>query len=148
MAFTVSNAPNGWLVCDGTSYLRSGTYFNLFDAIGTAYGAADGLYFNVPDLCGLFLWGWANGSSNDPDRSSRCALTFGGNTGDSIGSYQADVYESHTHVSAAVNYVGYHWTDNTGPYAAANAAQGSTTAASGGNETRPQNVYVMFCIKY
>lgn len=38
----------GWLVCDGSSVLRA-TYLALFEAIGTAYGAADGTHFNLPD---------------------------------------------------------------------------------------------------
>lgn len=42
-------APTGWLMCNGASYLRA-DYQDLFDVIGTAYGAADGTHFNVPDL--------------------------------------------------------------------------------------------------
>jgi microcystin-dependent protein len=47
-----STAPSGWVLCDGASYLRTGTYANLFAAIGTTYGAADGTHFNVPNLKG------------------------------------------------------------------------------------------------
>ena len=39
----------GWLVCNGASLLRSGKYANLFAALGTAYGAADGTHFSLPD---------------------------------------------------------------------------------------------------
>jgi microcystin-dependent protein len=46
-----SAAPTGFLLCDGTSYLRA-TYPALFTAIGTTYGAADGTHFSVPDLRG------------------------------------------------------------------------------------------------
>ncbi len=42
-----SSAPTGYLLCDGTSYLRA-TYAALFAVIGTAYGSADGTHFNVP----------------------------------------------------------------------------------------------------
>jgi|SRR5215470_2156583 len=57
MAYGGAAAPTGWLLCDGRSVLRS-DYPNLFAAIGTTYGAADGLHFSVPDLrgrvpCGL-----------------------------------------------------------------------------------------------
>ena len=44
-------APNGWLFCDGSSYLRS-SYPDLFAVIGTKYGSADGTHFNVPNLNG------------------------------------------------------------------------------------------------
>ena len=41
----------GWLLCDGTSYLRA-TYPNLFALIGTAFGSVDGTHFSVPDMRG------------------------------------------------------------------------------------------------
>jgi microcystin-dependent protein len=34
---------------DGTSYLRAGTYANLFASLGTIYGTVDGNHFNVRD---------------------------------------------------------------------------------------------------
>ncbi len=46
-----ATAPDGWLVADGSSYLRA-TYAELFTAIGTLHGAADGTHFNVPNLVG------------------------------------------------------------------------------------------------
>lgn len=46
-----SAAPSGWLLCDGSSKLRS-DFGGLFTAIGTAYGSVDGTHFNVPDLRG------------------------------------------------------------------------------------------------
>jgi microcystin-dependent protein len=46
-----SVAPSGWLLCQGQALPRSGAYADLFNAIGTAYGAGDGsTTFNVPDL--------------------------------------------------------------------------------------------------
>lgn len=46
--------PAGWLLCDGTSYLRA-TYPNLFNALGgisSLWGLPDGTHFNVPNLKG------------------------------------------------------------------------------------------------
>lgn len=51
-----SAAPTGWLLCDGTSYLRT-DYPALFAAIGTTYGAADGTHFNVPNAKGKVIVG-------------------------------------------------------------------------------------------
>lgn len=45
-------APAGWLLCDGTSYPRTGATLELFNAIGTRYGAIDGSSFSVPNLKG------------------------------------------------------------------------------------------------
>lgn len=49
--FAGAAAPTGWVLCDGTSYLRA-TYPVLFAAIGTTFGTADGTHFNVPDMRG------------------------------------------------------------------------------------------------
>ena len=49
-----SVAPTGWLLCLGTSVLRT-DYPNLFTAIGTNFGSVDGLHFNVPDMRGRVL---------------------------------------------------------------------------------------------
>jgi microcystin-dependent protein len=51
--FAGSAAPNGYLLCDGTSYTRT-AQAGLFAVIGTAYGAADSTHFNVPDMRGFF----------------------------------------------------------------------------------------------
>jgi microcystin-dependent protein len=56
--FAGAAAPSGWVLCDGTSYLRSGGGVDaLFAAIGTTYGAADGTHFNVPDFRGRAAFG-------------------------------------------------------------------------------------------
>jgi hypothetical protein len=53
-----STAPTNWLLCDGSAYARTGTYANLFTAIGTSFGSGDNsTTFNVPDLRGMFLRG-------------------------------------------------------------------------------------------
>lgn len=51
------NDLEGFIDCDGTAYQRS-TYQELFDVIGTTYGAGDGTNtFNVPDFRGRVAWG-------------------------------------------------------------------------------------------
>jgi microcystin-dependent protein len=51
MAYASTTAPTGWLLADGTSYLRA-TYPNLYGILGCSYVCADGTHFNVPDLRG------------------------------------------------------------------------------------------------
>lgn len=47
-----ANVPNGWLVCDGSAISRE-SYAELFNAIGTIWGAGDGsTTFNLPNLKG------------------------------------------------------------------------------------------------
>lgn len=58
MPFAGANAPDGWLLCDGSAVSRTGQYAALFAAIGTAYGAGDGsTTFNLPNLGGKFPMG-------------------------------------------------------------------------------------------
>ena len=55
--FAGSQAPEGFLVCNGGAISRS-TYRALFDVIGTTYGSGDGsTTFNLPNLTDRFLQG-------------------------------------------------------------------------------------------
>lgn len=49
-------APTNWLLCDGSAVSRT-TYNQLFDVIGTAYGAGNGsTTFNLPDSTGQIIY--------------------------------------------------------------------------------------------
>jgi microcystin-dependent protein len=61
MDFGGTTAPGGWLLCDGTSYLRT-DFPTLFAAISTNWGALDGTHFNVPDLRGRVPVGAGGGA--------------------------------------------------------------------------------------
>lgn len=62
--FFGTDAPDGWLLCDGAAVSRS-VYSNLFGRIGTTWGDGDGFStFNLPDLRQRFLLG---GVSTGPD---------------------------------------------------------------------------------
>jgi hypothetical protein len=153
-----TSSPSGFLICDGTSYLRS-NYPTLFAIIGTAFGAADSTHFNVPDFRGQFLRGVTGASSNDPDASSRTAMNTGGNTGNNVGSIQSDEFQSHNHgggdhihnISYRTSTVGPltpvigGFANNPGTYPT--NSSGTIISTQGGNETRPINAYVNFIIK-
>jgi len=146
-AYGGTTAPAGWLLCDGANVSRS-TYADLFAVIGTSFGAgsaSDTNTFTLPDLRGRFLRGVSAGSGNDPDAASRVASATGGNTGNAVGSYQTDDLESHTHG------VDQHATQNRCGSSACSVptvAVSGQSGATGGNETRPVNVYVNYIIKY
>jgi len=144
-AFAMPTAPTGWFACNGQAVSRL-TYADLFAAIGTMYGAGDGATtFNVPDYRGYFLRAWDNARGIDPDRDNRTPRPDG-TAGDNVGTQQADELETH-----------YHQTRNDGP--ATNGGSGgkgiadsysfnTATSNAGGNETRPKNINVLYCIKY
>ena len=146
MAYGGATTPEGWLMCDGTSYSQS-TYPDLFVAIGTAFGG-DGSNFNVPDFKGRFLRGVDfPATGRDPESGSRTFSASGGNTGDNVGSVQTDAFKSHQHtfgyeayVASGINRIGA--SNGTG------TIQQSAVAATGTTETRPINAYVNYIIKY
>lgn len=56
-SYAGSTAPTNWLICDGRAISRV-TYSDLFNAIGTTYGAGDGsTTFNLPNLKGRVITG-------------------------------------------------------------------------------------------
>lgn len=154
VAYGGGNAPAGWLLCDGTSVPRTGTYAALFTAIGTSFGTENGASFNVPDFRGRFLRGRDGGAGRDPDRTTRTAMNLGGALGDLVGSVQGHEFKSHSHNYATPGGTDGHpdggadrgshgyWYGNTG------LGLGGVTGLTGGNETRPVNAYVNYIIKY
>ena len=140
-------AGDNWVFCDGGALSRT-DYPDLFKAIGNSWGSGNGsTTFNVPDLRGMFMRGWSNDGNADPDKATRTATHTGGNTGNQVGSYQADQLVAHAHSYYDV----YDKIEAGGvSYAASNNDGARTydqTSSVGGNETRPRNVYVMYIIK-
>lgn len=83
----------------------------------------------------------------DPDNASRTAITTGGATTTGVGSFQDHDILSHTHnLKLSANLV-----SSTSANTAAVSSGGTGTANlivnTGGNETRPTNVYVNYIIK-
>ncbi len=144
IAWLTGTPPTGTLECDGSAISRT-TYATLFGVLGTTYGNGDGsTTFNLPDLRGYFLRGFDNGAGNDPDAASRTDRGDG-TTGDNVGTKQADELKSHTHTYGnSADNIGA--ASGTGVKDAENS-NSFTSGATGGNETRPKNVAVMFCIK-
>ena len=67
--FAASTAPTGFLKANGAAVSRT-TYAALFAITGTTYGVGDGsTTFNVPDLRGEFIRGWADDRAVDTGRA-------------------------------------------------------------------------------
>ena len=142
--FAMNSAPSGWLSCDGTAVSRT-TYSGLFSAVGTTYGTGDGsTTFNVPDLRGEFVRGLDNGRGVDSGRA--------------LGSAQADELEAHNHrvlgeTGGPIQGLGYETATFMGavmPGAAYTDSYGGLQHIedTGGTETRPRNIALLYCIKY
>ncbi len=149
-----TTSPAGYLLCNGASVLRA-DYPELFTAIGTAYGTADGTHFNVPDLRGYFLRGVDGATGRDTGAGARTALKTGGNTGDNVGSFQDDQFQGHSHMvpdnENAGTDVGVTYSLNRGNssiFAQGIGTLGSYGSPKVGSETRSKNVSVNYIIKY
>lgn len=161
MASASPSTPDGYLYCDGGSYLRA-DYPDLFNAIGTAYGAVDGTHFNVPDFRGFFLRGQSDSTGSDPDAGSRVASKVGGDSGDNIGSYQTDAFQGFVvgdgtyKVQTRNSYGGAGIGGAGGVYSSGIGGNSSDTFPMTGSygaprlstETRPVNVYVRYYIRF
>ena len=176
MAFggTKDKIPSGWVACDGRVLSRT-EFQGLYEVIGTAWGAGNSSStFHIPDMRGMFLRGVDEGANIDEDKNNRASLSSGGNTNNNVGSYQGETYKAHNH-GGRTGTAGKHkhkimngnnvltfgdregWstrflnqgevdagaelsTDNIGDHT-------HTISNDGGNETRPDNVYVYYIIK-
>jgi microcystin-dependent protein len=129
-AFAMNSTPSGWLAADGSNVNRT-TYAALFTAISTTYGAGDGsTTFALPDLRGYFVRG--SGTNGD------------GTAAGTFGEKQADELKSHTHTVE-----GFAATSTPGGATTINQTFGEKqTAATGGTETRPKNMAMLYCIKF
>ena len=139
---SANTAPSGWLICDGSPISRT-TYSDLYSIVGTTWGSGDGsTTFTIPDFRGWFMRGFDGGSGTDPDAGSRT----GGNV---IGSSQNEEFKSHYH-NWVVNRGGNGGTGR--PLAVGDSHNygnlGVNTDSRGGNETRPKNIALQYCIKY
>lgn len=154
ITWTTSTAPTNTLVCDGSAVSRT-TYAALFAVIGDDFGTGNGTTtFNLPDFRGRFLRGFANGSSNDPDRASRTDRGDG-TTGDAVGTKQGHAVQDHDHTrDTGTNYrvLGSAGSNSLDTVAGSNNnLEGTTGVISTGTnstETRPINIYVQYCIVY
>jgi microcystin-dependent protein len=148
MAFAGNNIPQGWLLCDG-SVVGVSTYPNLYNAIGTGWGAGTGTgTFHLPDLRGMFLRGWDGIAGNDPDKANRTAQHTGGQSGNNVGSVQMDEFKSHQHELGVESKIGSSSATNCFQVNGSNVTTSNGSSFKGGNETRPKNAYVKYLIKY
>lgn len=159
MAYAGANAPEGWVMCNGSEYDKEDDrYKALYNVITNTYGES-GSNFNVPDLRGVFPRGLDSGKGYDSGRL--------------LGSYQEDAFKSHNHSASSGNagahshsishwasdseggsgYVSMLWDDQQLVYKTfytswvGDHSHSVTVNSSGGAETRPKNIAVNYIIK-
>lgn len=148
MSFARPTAPQGWLVCDGSSQYVS-NYPALYSAIGTNFGGNGISTFSLPDLRGEFVRGWDDSRGVDTARA--------------WASSQSSANLAHTHtidVDVSCNYsqfivplpgggvLGEPSAENAIGAQTPTFSGTGTASSSGGTESRPRNVALLYCIKY
>lgn len=170
--------PSGYLECNGAAVSRvtyAALFALLGTTYGAGDGSTT---FNLPDYRGMFLRGWAHGSATDPDaasRTNRGDSTTGDNVGtkqaDAIKTHTNSIDPpstgtstdgSHSHGKQVL------YSQSNQAYLSSNASSPTNSASTtsdgshshsvdiaafnstytGGNETRPVNIYVMYIVKY
>lgn len=137
--FAGTVAPTGYLVMDG-SELSETTYANLFAAIGTAWNTTGGVGAPV-----------AGNFRLPPSQIGNLGLYKRGVgvTNGAVGTYQADVFKTHTH---SLPLYGHSTSSGVGQAEVSTSASfynnKTTTATGDATETRPRSITVLMCIKY
>lgn len=131
--FAGAFAPSGFLKENGAAVSRT-TYANLFNVIGTNYGAGDGsTTFNLPDSRGEFIRGVDDGRGVDPGRA--------------MFTWQDSDNKAHSHLFGATHNNSF-GLSATGIAGVSPGQVQYATASSGGSEARSRNVVRVMCIKY
>lgn len=100
VAYGGASAPDGWLLCDGAYYLAN-DFPDLYDVIGTTYGASGGAgTFNVPDFRGRDILGAGSGAGLTPRSRGD---TGGGETHQlTVSEMPAHTHTAHSHGAAGL----------------------------------------------
>ncbi|MBN2752087.1 MAG: tail fiber protein [Rhodospirillaceae bacterium] len=110
--FPYNYTPEGWLLCDGSTY-RIQEYSPLFAVIGITYGGDGRHFFNVPNLLGQSALGAGSGgiAPNMPT-----SIAVGSHYGSNTTTLSLAQMPPHTHqVHAAINPTLANYSDTPGP---------------------------------
>jgi hypothetical protein len=152
-----ATAPSGWVLCDGTSYARVGTYASLYAVVGTTFGSVDADHFNVPDMRGIF----ARGAGASGKLTNANSVAFSG----TLGTYQNDelqgfgLFGQYSNLASPLNANNYIQNNKVHPGFADGGSGVTPLNISGmlisdgngtprtGTETNPANLSLTYIIK-
>lgn len=140
IAVAYTRVPEGYIHCNGAAVSRT-TYANLFNKIGTTYGAGDGsTTFNLPNTVGKFLEGGV-------EAGTYYAAGLPNITGN-ISAFRNDISGAFAGSNNTNRYDG--WEDNGDEYAVSTSFDASRSNSIYGASTtvQPPAMTVIYCIKY
>ena len=140
IAVAYTGVPEGYMHCNGAAVNRT-TYVNLFNKIGTTYGAGDGsTTFNLPNTVARFLEGGIGAGTyyeaGLPNITGNISAFKSSISGAFVGSNNTNRYDG--------------WNDNEDEYAVSTSFDASRSSAIYGASTtvQPPAMTVIYCIKY
>lgn len=140
IAVAYTGVPKGYMHCNGAAVSRS-TYVNLFNKIGTTYGAGDGsTTFNLPNTVARFLEGGIGAGTyyeaGLPNITGNISAFKSSISGAFVGSNNTNRYDG--------------WNDNEDEYAVSTSFDASRSNSIYGASTtvQPPAMTVIYCIKY
>lgn len=140
IAVAYTGVPEGYMHCNGAAVNRT-TYVNLFNKIGTTYGAGDGsTTFNLPNTVARFLEGGIGAGTyyeaGLPNITGNISAFKSSISGAFVGSNNTNRYDG--------------WEDNKDEYAVSTSFDASRSNSIYGASTtvQPPAMTVIYCIKY
>ena len=140
IAVAYTGVPEGYMHCNGAAVNRT-TYVNLFNKIGTTYGAGDGsTTFNLPNPVARFLEGGIGAGTyyeaGLPNITGNISAFKSSISGAFVGSNNTNRYDG--------------WNDNEDEYAVSTSFDASRSNSIYGASTtvQPPAMTVIYCIKY
>lgn len=140
IAVAYTGVPEGYMHCNGAAVSRT-TYANLFNEIGTTYGAGDGsTTFNLPNTVARFLEGGIGAGTyyeaGLPNITGNISAFKSSISGAFVGSNNTNRYDG--------------WEDNEDEYAVSTSFDASRSNGIYGASTtvQPPAMTVIYCIKY
>lgn len=153
ITYSGGSAPSGYLLCNGAAVSRS-TYSNLWNTLGTWYGAGNGsTTFNIPNLLDRFPVGAGNLYALNAKAGSADAVVVSHrhNSGDPDRNFATT--QSPGTASVTNFLVGESFTGGSGSARTHTGLPRDTTGnvdvgVSGTNANLPPYIGLYFCIKY
>lgn len=140
IAVAYTGVPEGYMHCNGAAVNRT-TYVNLFNKIGTTYGAGDGsTTFNLPNTVARFLEGGIGAGTyykaGLPNITGNISAFKSSISGAFVGSNNTNRYDG--------------WNDNQDEHAVSTSFDASRSNSIYGASTtvQPPAMTVIYCIKY
>lgn len=140
IAVAYTGVPEGYMHCNGAAVNRT-TYVNLFNKIGTTYGAGDGsTTFNLPNTVARFL----EGSTGAGTYYEAGLPNITGN----ISAFRSNISGAFVSSNTTDRYDG--WEDGNDEYAVSTSfnASRSNSIYGASNTVQPPAMTVIYCIKY